>query len=136
IIFSVAAIIATIIIAIGISNIKEDNETITATGSAKKVIVSDLGVLNGSLTVNGATALDAYQQLQAQKPILVTYLEGKGFPEKDIEFKTMNSYANYYYNQNGQQTGISSYTATQMLTVSSTDVNKIKDISIDISSLI
>src|SRR5690606_38821873 len=54
----------------------------------------------------------------------------------DIEFKTMNSYANYYYNQNGQQTGISSYTATQMLTVSSTDVNKIKDISIDISSLI
>jgi len=53
-----------------------------------------------------------------------------------IEFQTINNYANYQYNQNGQQIGISSYTTSQMISISSTDVNKIKEISLAISSLV
>lgn len=135
-IISIAAIIATIIMAIGVKNIRNNDESINTTGSAKKVIVSDLAILNGSLTVTAPSQKEAYQQLQAQKPTVISYLEGKGFAEKDIELHTINSYANYYYNQNGQMAGISSYTASQVFSISSPDVNKIKDISLDMSSLI
>ena len=135
-IISVAAIIAIAILAITFKNIKSENQSINTTGSAKKVIVSDLGVLHGTISVSATTAVEAYQLLQSQKPILVSYLGEKGFSEKDIEFQTLNSYANYMYNQNGQQLGISSYTASQTISISSTDVNKVKSTSLDISSLI
>jgi len=135
-IISFAALIATIILAVTFKNIKSENQSINTTGSAKKVIVSDLGVLHGTISVNASSPKDAYQLLQSQKPILVSYLNNQGFAEKDIEFQTINSYANYTYNQNGQQAGISSYTSSQMIRISSPDVNKIKEISLDISSLI
>jgi|SRR5690606_1911465 len=135
-IVSIAAIIAIIILAVTFKNIKSENQSINTTGSAKKVIVSDLGVLHGTISVSAATAKEAYQLLQTQKPILVSYLREKGFSEKDIEFQTVNSYPNYMYNQNGQQLGISSYTTSQTLSISSTDVDKIKSTSLDISSLI
>lgn len=135
-IISLAAIIATTILAITFKNIKSVDQIINATGSAKKVIVSDLGILRGMLSVEAASPKEAYQKLQAQKPLVITYLKNAGFQEDSIEFQTVNSYANYMYNQNGQQIGISSYTTSQMLSISSMDVNKIKTISLDISSLI
>jgi len=135
-IISLTALIATIVLAVTFKNIKSENQSINTTGSAKKVIVSDLGVLNGTISVNASSPKDAYQLLQSQKPILVSYLNKEGFAAKDIEFQTINSYANYTYNQNGQQVGISSYTSSQMVRISSPDVNKIKEISLDISSLI
>jgi hypothetical protein len=135
-IISIAAIIATIVLAIAIGNIKSEDQSINTTGSAKKVIVSDLGILRGMLNVDAATAKESYQKLQAQKPIVISYLKNAGFQEDSIEFQTVNSYANYSYNQNGQQIGISSYTTSQMLSISSRDVNKIKEVSLDISSLV
>ena len=39
------------------------------------VIVSDLGVLRGTLSVEAPTALEAYRLLQAQKPILMEYFK-------------------------------------------------------------
>lgn len=135
-ILGLAAVIATSIVAITFNNIKDNDQSITTTGSAKKVIVSDLGVLKGTIAVQGQTAKEAYQKLQSQKPLVLSYLKSKGFTAEAIEFQTSNSYANYLYNQNGVQTGISSYAASQSISVSSSDVNKIKEVSLDISSLI
>lgn len=135
-IMAIAAVVATIIIAVTAKSIKENDQSITTTGSAKQVIVSDLGILRGTINVVATTSKDAYQQLQIEKPIVINYLKSKGFPEEAIEFQTSNTYPNYQYNQNGQQLGISSYTTSQSISVSSTDVYKIKEVSLDISSLI
>lgn len=135
-IIGLAAVIATFILAITVTNIKSNDQSITTTGSAKQVIVSDLGILRGTINVQAASPKEAYQQLQAEKPIVLNYLKSKGFSEDSIEFQTSNTYANYQYNQNGQQIGISSYTTSQSISVSSTDVNKIKEVSLDISSLV
>jgi hypothetical protein len=135
-IVGIAAVIATCIVAITFANIKDNDQSITTTGSAKQVIVSDLGVLRGTITVQAASPVEAYQQLQTEKPIVLNYLKSKGFSEGAIEFQTSNTYANYLYNQNGQQIGISSYTTSQSISVSSTDVNKVKEVSLDISSLV
>lgn len=135
-ILGLAAVIATSIVAITFNTIKKNDQSITTTGSAKQVIVSDLGILRGTISVQGQTAKEAYQELQMQKPIVLSYLKSKGFTEEAIEFQTSTSYANYLYNQNGVQIGISSYVASQSMSVSSSDVNKIKTVSLDISSLI
>jgi len=135
-IIAIAAVLSTFIISAAMRKIKSDNQTINATGSAKKVIVSDLGIFRGTITVEGSTASEAYQALQKQKPIIVNYLKGKGFQEEKINFQTINNYPNYYYNQNGVQTGIRSYTASQTLDIQSADVELIKEMSLEVSSLV
>ncbi|RPI74032.1 MAG: SIMPL domain-containing protein [Ignavibacteriales bacterium] len=113
------------------------NQTINVTGSAKKEITSDLGVLRGTMSVQYPSADGAYRELLNQKPALISYLKGKGFSEDKIEFFTINSYPVYEIGPNGYQTGrITSYNYSQRMEIQSTDVNKIKEISLDISSLI
>ncbi len=85
--------------------IKSENQTITVTGSAKKVIVSDLGVLRGTLSVDAATALEAYRLLQSQKPVLMEYFKSKGFAGDKVNLQTISSFPNYSFNQQGQNTG-------------------------------
>ncbi len=113
------------------------NQTINVTGSAKKEIVSDLGVLKGTVSARSSTAEGAYRELLKQKPILISYLAENGFPENKIELFTINSYPVYEIGTNGYQTGkIIAYNYSQRVEIKSTDVNKIKEISLDIPSLI
>ena len=81
------------------------NQTISVTGSAKKEIVSDLGFLRGTISVQSSTSESAFAELNRQKPILISYLERKGFPKDKIEFNTINSYPVYEMSEQGYQTG-------------------------------
>lgn len=113
------------------------NQTINVTGSAKKEITSDLGILRGTISVQSFTAESSYRELLNQKPALISYLASKGFSSDKIEFFTINSYPIYEIGPNGYQTGrITGYNYSQRMEIQSTDVNKIKEISLDISSLI
>lgn len=113
------------------------NQTITVTGSAKQEIISDLGFLRGTITVQSSSAESAYSALNKQKPILISYLDKHGFPKDKIEFFTINSYPVYEMNNEGYQTGrIIGYVYSQRIEIQSTDVYKIKEISLDITSLI
>lgn len=136
-ILSIAFIICSIIVVNAWKSNYHSNQTITVTGSAKKEIVSDLGILRGTISVESSTAGNAYKEIQRQKPILISYLVSKGFPENEIEFFTMNSYPVYEISSSGYQTGvIRAYVYNQRLQVKSDDVNKIKNVSLDIPSLI
>ena len=135
-IIGLAAIISTFIFSGTWRKIKSENQTINVTGSAKKVIVSDLGILRGTLSYEAATASEAYKGLQSQKPILLEYIKSKGFPVDKVNFQTVNNFPNYNFNQNGQQTGVRSYNTSQSLDIQSSDVNLIKVISLEISSLV
>lgn len=135
-ILAVAAIISTLILAGAWKKIKSENQIITVTGSAKRLIISDFGVLRGTIMVEAGTASEAYRTLENQKPILVQYLKTKGFQGDKINYQTISTYPNYYFNEQGQNTGVRSYTASQMIDVSSGDVNLIKAMSLEISSLV
>jgi uncharacterized protein len=136
-IISISFLIAVIIFVSVWKSNQSANQTITVTGSAKKEIISDLGFLRGSLSVQAATADAAYKELQRQKPVLLSYLASKGFPQDKVEFFTVNSYPVYELNANGFQTNIiRGFIYSQRLEIMSTDVNKIKEISLDIPSLI
>ena len=136
IILSIAILLSVLLFSGTWKKVRSTDQTINVTGSAKKLIVSDLAVIRGNLNAEAGTAKEAYQKLQSQKPILLAYLAKQGFNEKDIDFKTTNSYPNYYYNNNGMQTGIRSYTINQMIEFQSKDVEKMKKLSIDITSLV
>jgi len=137
IVIAITFIICAIIVTSTWKSNYSSNQTINVTGSAKKEIVSDLGILRGTISVQYPTAEGAYRELLSQKPVLISYLSSKGFSEDKIEFFTINSYPVYEIGPNGYQTGrIIAYNYSQRMEIQSTDVNKIKEISLDISSLI
>ena len=137
IVIAVTLIICSIIVTSTWKSNYSSNQTINVTGSAKKEITSDLGILRRTISVQYPTAEGAYRELLSQKPVLISYLASKGFPENKIEFFTINSYPVYEIGPTGYQTGrIIAYNYSQRMEIQSTDVNKIKEISLDISSLI
>jgi uncharacterized protein len=136
-IISITFLISVIIFVSVWSANQKANQTITVTGSAKKEIVSDLGILRGSVSVQANSAEAAYRELERQKPLLLSYLNSKGFPREKVEFFTVNSYPLYEMSAQGYQTStIRGYIYNQRMEIVSEDVNRIKEISLDIPSLI
>jgi hypothetical protein len=137
IIIAVSIIICSIIFTSTWKANNASNQTISVTGSAKKDIISDLGVLRGTVSAQYSTADGAYRELLKQKPALISYLAANGFPKDKIELFTINSYPVYEIGASGYQTGrIIAFNYSQRIEIKSTDVNKIKAISLDIPSLI
>lgn len=137
VILAVSFLIGVVIIANVWKSNQRANQTITVTGSAKKDIVSDLGFLRGTISVQSSSLQSAFDELNRQKPILISYLNSKGFPKDKINFFTINSYPIYKTNEQGYQTSIVlGYVYNQRIEIKSTDVYKIKELSLDITSLI
>ncbi len=136
-ILSVSFLLGVIIFALTWKSNYNSNQVINVTGSAKRDIISDLGVLRGTVSIEEPTAEAAYKELKREIPRLVEYLSSKGFTKDKIEFFTINSYPVYQMGQNGYQTNIiRGYNYNQKFQIKSTDVNKIKAISLDIPSVV
>lgn len=116
---------------------QSSNQTITVTGSAKKEIISDFGILRGTISVTHSSAEIAFKELENQKKSLLKFLDKNDFPSNKVEFFTITSYPIYEISSSGVSTGkIIGYSYNQRIEVSSKDVNKIKKLSLDISSII
>ncbi len=111
--------------------------SVTVTGSAYEIVQSDSGNLEISLNVRRPTKALAYSTAKKQLPEILKYLESKGFDtKKDVDVKSMNGYESYKYTPNGVNTNeIAYYQLSQPIVIKSNDVNKIKDVSLDITSL-
>ncbi len=133
-IIGVSMICSVIIFGSDWKSTKKENQTITVTGSAKKEITSDLGVLRGTLTAFEKTSQEGYSRLESQKPMLMEYLASKGFTKEKVAFETVNVYAQYSYS-NGNQGGIIGYNVSQSFKLDSKDVQAIRELSLDITSL-
>lgn len=113
------------------------NDTITVTGSASKIVKSDSAKLGFSLQASAINQKEAFNIIKSQNPQVVAYLVSKGIEKENIEFRAMGGYYNYKRNINGYTTNeIASYNANQSVSVKSNDVEKIKEISTDIQSLV
>ena len=112
-------------------------EGISVTGSAYEIVQSDSARFEFNITAKQPNRIAAYNLVQKQLPEVLDYLKNKGFTDNDIELKTTNGYNTYKYNANGSTTNeIASHTINQPVVVTSQDVNKIKDVSIDIQNFI
>ncbi len=111
--------------------------SVAVTGSAYEIVESDSGNLELSLNVRKATKSQAYAAAKKQLPIVLDYLKSKGFDlENDVDIKAINGYNTYKYTSNGMSTNdIAYFNLSQPIYIKSDDVNKIKDASLDVSSL-
>ena len=111
-------------------------EGISVTGSAYRNVKSDSGKLSFEITVLGKTKAEAYKILKTKIPVVVAYLEENKLSK--YEMKPTNGYYNYKYNYTtGHYTNeVENYRLSQPVEVTSDDVNKIKEISLDIQNLL
>lgn len=130
ILISIALIITAIIITKSTSN-----NTITVTGSAYEIVKSDTGSIDFEINIKNKTKQGGYAELQKQIQAVKKYLENKKI--KDIELQSINTYAEYKRNFNGNYTNeIDYYNMTQPVKIKSDNVELIKEISTDLASLI
>ncbi|MBS5801535.1 MAG: SIMPL domain-containing protein [Brachyspira sp.] len=128
---------AGLICATKIATTQISKDVIAVTGSSYKTVTSDSGRLEFEISARSATKGSAYEIVNKQLPQVKQYLLDKGIKENEIEIKTSSGYNSYKQTPNGNTTNeIAYYNLSQPLTVSSNDVQKIKEISIDITNLI
>lgn len=109
--------------------------TISVTGSAYEIVKSDSGSLSFNINVKRVNKNEAYNALQTQIKTVEKYLTDKKITK--LERKTVNGYYNYKRDEKGIYTNIpESYNLSQPMTISSEDVDLIKEISNDITGLI
>ncbi len=138
-----ASIIAAGFIIVGIimnsawRNHTSSNETITVTGSAKRDIISDFAILRGTINSTSSGAADAFRKLEAQKPALYDYLAKQGFPKDKVVLNAVVSNSVYELTPSGAMTNnVVGYNYSQRFEIQSEDCQKIKNISLDISSIV
>ncbi len=136
-ILGASLIIAVLIFSIVWKSTKNADQTITVTGSAKKAIVSDLGIQRGTLQASSTDRKTAYQIVQEQLPTVLKFLESKGFKKDQIEVFGINGYPVFEVNASGMQTSrVLYYVYSQRFEAKSNDVQKVKELSVSLSSLV
>lgn len=110
---------------------------ISVTGSAYEIVKSDSARFEFEIVTRQANRMASYTLAQKQLPEVLNYLKSKGLTDENIEIKPANGYNSYKYNANGSMTNeIAYYNLSQPIAVKSDDVQKIKEISVDIQNLI
>lgn len=136
-ILSGAIVLSVIIFSFVWKSTKNADQTITVTGSAKKALVSDIGIQRGTIQAVSGDRRSAYQTVVQQMPIVLKFLEEQGFTKEQIETFGINGYPVYQISPQGYQTSIlSHYVYSQRFEVKSPDVQKIKALSLSLSSLV
>lgn len=130
-------IVAAIILAITLSNIKKSDKTITVKGYAEKNITSDLAIWSGTISVRSSDMTIAYDKLQKDMAKFINYLQTKGIDASKITTSSINTMKNFRYTTEGYSTGqIDSYELTQTVSITSENVNLVNQISGEATSLI
>lgn len=136
-ILSGAIVLSVIIFSFVWKSAKNADQTITVTGLAKKSLVSDLGFQRGTLQATSSDRRTAYQIVARQMPDVIKFLEEKGFKKEQIEIFGINGYPVYEVSAQGFQTqNISHYVYNQRFEVKSNEVQKIKELSLSLGSLV
>ena len=80
---------------------------------------------------------DAYTELEVDKAKVLEYLTKEGVPTDKIVFSSINTYTNYIILPSGQYTSdIDYYELNQTVTISSEEIDKITEISRQVTELI
>ncbi len=141
----IAGICAIISVSIFTGNLVSYKKTsgsggLTATGSANCDFESDLIVWRGNFSSEGNTAQEAYRSIKKDADLIRKYLTDNGVTEEEMVFSsvTINEVWESEYNEEGDRIRdyLTGYSLYQDVSITSTDIDKIENISRDISGLI
>ncbi|RZS95289.1 SIMPL domain-containing protein [Cecembia calidifontis] len=140
IIFALAIVIASAILGNAFLNRNKRSGTVDVTGLGQKNFSSDLVVWEGNFSRENMDIRVAYAELEKDKKAVTDYLVAKGIPKDQIIFRAVNT--NPLYRQNYSSTGnymgqtFLGYELNQSLQIESKEVDKIDQISREITELL
>jgi len=139
-IIALAVIIAAALFSNAFINRNRKSDTISVTGLGSKDFVSDLIVWSGSFNRKSLTLKEAYAALDNDRENISRYLTSKGIKQEEIVFFAVNINQQFddVYNDQGRRTTsvFTGYLLSQQVQVESRDVNKVENISREVSELI
>lgn len=140
IILGISLIISTALLTDAFKNRHASEETISVTGLGSKDFLSDLIVWKSSFSKVNQDLQTAYASLETDRNNLKDYLKSKGVNEDEIVFSSVNiskNYENVYdQNYNIRSRIFTGYTLRQDVQIESKEVEKIENISREVSELI
>lgn len=119
---------------------KVSSNTIGATGSAHMDFEADQIIWRGSYSADGASSETAYRKISNDAAAVKKYLIEQGVSESEVVFSSVDIQKKYrsIYDQSGNYSGEveDGYQLTQRVTITSGDLDKVEQISRDVSSLL
>ncbi|PSL03472.1 SIMPL domain-containing protein [Cecembia rubra] len=140
VIFSLAIVIAAAILGSAFLNRNKKSGTVDVTGLGQKNFTSDLVVWEGNFSRENLDIKVAYAELEKDRKAVTDYLVAKGIPKDQIIFRAVNT--NPLYRQNYSSAGnymgqtFLGYELNQSLQIDSKEVDKIDQISREITELL
>ena len=115
-------------------------DTIVVTGLGETEFASDLIVWDGEIVYETLDVATGYVQLERNKKKVLDFITSRGVAEEQIVFKFVNVYkqSEPVYNANGNYSGqrFTGYRLSQGFSIESSEVDKVENISREISALI
>jgi len=140
IIFSVAIVLAAIVLGNAIINRNRAQGTINVTGLGESNFTSDLIVWDGNFSRNSSDIQTAYANLEKDRKAVTEYLESKGIPASQLVFNAVTTNPQYRqnYSDDGRYLGqtFTGYQLNQSLQIESKEVEKVEKISREITELL
>ncbi|WP_209330918.1 SIMPL domain-containing protein [Lunatimonas salinarum] len=140
IIFAVAVIASSAILGNAFMNRNKKTGTVDVTGLGQKDFMSDLVVWEGNFSRESVDIKIAYAELEKDRKSVLEYLMGKGIAREQIIFNAVNT--NPLYQQNYSASGnymgqtFLGYELSQSLQIESKEVDKVEQISREITELL
>lgn len=149
--FAIANVVCVAILAWSYVSVKMEPKTLSVTGSARKAIVSDLVTWSGSITARDEELVNAYDALKKEADKVKAFLAASGIPESEITWSAIAT-ARHYKKEIVHAPSaagvppapvtvittekVETYTLTQSISISSSDMTKVPAVSRTITSLI
>lgn len=139
-VFSLAIVIAAVVLGNAYMNRSKAEGTISVTGLGQSDFSSDLIVWEGSFNKVNRDLKQAYSDLEMDKSTITKYLTEKGIDPENLVFKAVQTNKNTrsLYSPDGDYMGeeFTGYTLTQRLQIDSKQVLKVEKISREITELL
>jgi hypothetical protein len=128
---------ASIVVSVTFYKIRALDNTLSVTGSAKTEVVSDTVKWSSQITrpVRISELQNGYSQIASDLTKVKKFMIDSGIPEEAITVSTVSFYENYGYQQN-QRYVDKEFILSQNITVNSSDIDKITNISKDINAVV
>lgn len=112
-------------------------QAITVKGYAEKDVVSNVGKFSCTCQARGTSLAEAYGKLQDGKRRVADYLRQNGFLDDEVEAGTIGTLKVSKRDAQGRETNeIEYYDVSQTLTITSTNVVRVRQVSTAITDLI
>jgi uncharacterized protein len=146
--FALANVVCVAILAWAYMSVKLEKKTISITGSARKLIASDLVTWAGTVTASDPEPVRAYDTLKGETDKVKAFIVAAGVPENEITIASITTTRHYKKELVKAQAGsaespavintdkVDSYTLTQVISISSTNMEKVPAVARNVTSLI